>query len=302
MTAPVTVISSKAQPNSGVPSNGLLPAAGNTTIGGNVKQENVDTAPGNGTQGWVKFSVVEGYGSAVPAPTFETISETGQFTVTSGYSKINVVDVPQRIGVTVFAGFDPVTATLPILFDNFGGTTGVDTHIEKAINMLEWMAGRGEAVNGHVAPAAARESKPPAVRVVSNDVNGNPTGIIPHQYRHVKWIITGLAWGYSIRDANGNRQRQKVTVTLMEENGTPDYSPTEAFKATNPTRKWRAYTVPAQGDNTCLKIAKNVLKQSGATAKKEAEAIKNQNNGKNGLSIRSIESVIRAKAKIQIPG
>jgi hypothetical protein len=296
------VIRQFPQPTSGGTSAKPPKTAGNTSIGGNAQNENVDTSPGNGAEGWVQFSVVEGYGSATPAPTFETQSATGQFTVTSGYSKINVVDVPQRIGITVFAGFDPVVATLPILFDNFGHA-GNNTIIEKAINVLEWMAGRGESVSGHVAPASARETKPPAVRVVSNDINGNPTGIIPHQYRHVKWIITGLEWGASIREERtGLRQRQFATVTLMEENGTPDYSPTELFKATNPPRKWRPYTVPPQGNNTCIKIAKNVLKKSGGTAKKEAQAIKDHNSGKNGLSIRSVESEIRANAKIQIPG
>jgi hypothetical protein len=251
--------------------------------------------------GTVHFAVVVGSGPATIE--FTTLAQTGQFTVTSGYSKINVVDVPQRLGITVFAGFDPLVATLGLIFDNFGNTS--TTQVEDDINVLEWMTGQGHSVAGQepkaktsgILPAVDAERKPPGI-----EVDGSPAGIIPSAYREIIWIITGLAWEESIRDSQGNRQRQKVTVTLTQAHGDAYYTPIAPLVSVPLSRKWRPYSVPAKGNNTCLKIAKNVLKKSGESAKKEAKAIKDYNSGKHGLSIRTIKSPIKAKAKIQIPG
>ncbi|MGH2902249.1 MAG: hypothetical protein ACRDK7_01435 [Solirubrobacteraceae bacterium] len=96
-----------------------------------------------------------------PPPQVTAMADTGQFNVTAGYAKINVVEVPRRRGISVFAGYDPITATLPVLLVDPGyGPKAIPEQddVERQCSVLEWMAGRGKAINGAKAPAPANEA------------------------------------------------------------------------------------------------------------------------------------------------
>jgi hypothetical protein len=53
--------------------------------------------------------------------TFAVLAGEGAPTVTGGYPKVQVIDRPQRIGLTVFQGYDPFTIDVPIRFNLTAG-------------------------------------------------------------------------------------------------------------------------------------------------------------------------------------
>lgn len=188
---------------------------------------------------------VPGTGTAL-----EVLADTGQFVVTAGYAKINTVDVPQRKGIAVFAGFDPVTATLPIILDTLGSDlvtehgeqAGEKAHIvvggkgfavEEGCQLLEWMAGQGRGPGGAYRSAAEEGTEPPRVIVETLDGQEHPTKLVPLNYNSAgqinptpEWLITGIQWGDSIRSGSFpfQRRRQKVTLTLTEYKEPPTIS------------------------------------------------------------------------------
>lgn len=191
---------------------------------------------------------------AVPGadvPALEAFADTGQFVVTAGYAKVNTVEVPQRKGIAVFAGFDPVTATLPIILDTFGSdlvtehgeqagekprviTGGDGFAVEEGCQLLEWMAGQGHGPGGAYISAAEKGTEPPPVIIETTDGQEHPTKLVPLNYNSAgqinptpEWLITGIQWGDSIRSGSFpfQRRRQKVTLTLTEYKEPPRSSP-----------------------------------------------------------------------------
>ena len=110
-------------------------------------------------------------------------------TMTDGYGGWTVRNRPRRQGLTVYAGHEPYTMELPLLFDGFRENDPVDAEL----SALERMARP---------PADYQE--PPLVRV---------TGPIPHA--DLQWVINGIRWGTSVRNEGGYRVRQEVTLTLL---------------------------------------------------------------------------------------
>lgn len=267
-----------------------------------------NTAPGHLGRVWIGLTEW----STLPIPGFECLADTGSFTVTGGYAKVNTVEVPLRKGLTVFAGFDPITATLPVLLDRFGEDLGeVDLNVEKACEFLEWCAGRGRPLE-KVAAAAESDGSPPQVELSSNDHTGNPTRLIPFNFqwnannsRPPRWIITGLAWGQNIRDRRGIRQRQKVTITFTESVSNPltgEYSPvTEKNK--RKSGDWTGFTVGNRrnsGGETPYEIAVLILHvPKGEEAKRVANEIKKKHEKR--LHLSNINSVIKNGTVITIP-
>lgn len=152
----------------------------------------------------------------------EAMADTGQFLVSAGYAKVNTVEVPQRRGIAVFAGFDPVTATLPVILDKLG-ESGFE--VEEACQLLEYMAGQGYGPGGAYEGAAQVGLAPLPVIIEAFAQDGvSPSKLLPLNYnaadRHpsIEWYITGLAWGDSIRSSSEpyQRVRQRVTLTLTE--------------------------------------------------------------------------------------
>lgn len=133
-----------------------------------------------------------------------------------GYGKYDVVDVPGRIGISRFLGYDPLTYDVPIQFEEYG-TPGA-TDIETRIIDLERMAGRGDYPGAGVGP-------PAVIRVSVTDNQGNIVPLMPPDYqwslRHQNaplWRITNITWDDkdAFRNESGYRVRQKATVEITE--------------------------------------------------------------------------------------
>jgi hypothetical protein len=141
--------------------------------------------------------------------------------VVGGYAKFGTLDRPERVGVTQFHGYDPFTLEIPIQFeawaDQGGRTQGNEgQEIERQIELLERMAGRGDFRGANVGP-------PPVVRISSTDANGGVVGLIPKQFQWVSgdpgplWRITDISWDEdALRSGSGNRLRQAATVTVQQ--------------------------------------------------------------------------------------
>jgi hypothetical protein len=140
--------------------------------------------------------------------------------ITAGYAKFDVVDRPQREGLTVFTGYDPLQMEVPIQFENVRGSReGLD--IERDIALLERMAGRGNFEGAAVGP-------PPVLRVSTTNSKGEVVPLIPRGYQWSRqnpaaplWRVANIDWDTSVPDGvlrndGGNRIRQKATVTLQK--------------------------------------------------------------------------------------
>lgn len=140
-------------------------------------------------------------------------------TITGGYAKYDAVDRPDRVGLTRFLGYDPLTMDVPIRFENVIDGEGVP--IERDIKLLERMAGRGVFEGAAV-------GRPGRVRVLTLDDRGQPMPLIPSNYQPhpdnpnpPTWVITDIEWDDSVpggvlRNREGNRVRQLAVVTLMQ--------------------------------------------------------------------------------------
>lgn len=195
-----------------------------------------------------------------PKPYFTVMVDPAQaFTVTDGWALWNIVDRPQRVGLPVFAGYDPITATIGVQFEGFPTVMGATSdaargskpsnEVEDAIQLLEFMSGRGQAIgagNNSVDAAATTGGPPPAVWLQSNNEQGQPTNLIPQNYQVSEanpnapsWVVTNLAWDTTpMRDDNGNRIRQMCVITVQEivsDTFIPTYSATQSFKTRNGT-------------------------------------------------------------------
>lgn len=137
---------------------------------------------------------------------------------TGGYAKLSIVDRPERVGLTDFDGYDPITMEVPVRFLASDPTDGGG--VESDIALLERMAGRGDFDGAGVGP-------PPIVRVSTTDNNGDVVPLIPRNYQWTKgntngplWRVAGIDWDTSAqgcrRNPSGNRIVQVATVTLQQ--------------------------------------------------------------------------------------
>jgi hypothetical protein len=135
--------------------------------------------------------------------------------IIAGYAKYDIVDVPGRVGLNRFDGYDPIAMEVPIQFENYGDQIGKT--IEDNIITLERMAGRGKYPGSHEGP-------PSVIRVSVTDNQGNVLPLIPPNYQWSKhnhtaplWRITAIDWDDSpLRNKDGYRVRQSATVTVTQ--------------------------------------------------------------------------------------
>ncbi|UTI62242.1 hypothetical protein NBH00_12775 [Paraconexibacter antarcticus] len=147
--------------------------------------------------------------------TFTVLAGDGGPTPTGGFARWNVIPRPQRKGITVLDGYDPLTLEIPILFDAAKGPAG---DVEADIQKLEWMGGRGVLFERTGIGQPARGDSPLVV-VSTVDAHGVTSALVPAQYQTdgLRWVVTSLAFDTNpIRNAHGDRTRQAVTVTLTE--------------------------------------------------------------------------------------
>lgn len=135
---------------------------------------------------------------------------TGRPAVVGGGAKWNTVDRPLKTGLSVFAGYDPLQLSIPLLFDNFRqGDT-----IEDDVDLLWFMFGRGVgAANTQTkskqAPILTVDGTllPPNVRYSASD-NPSPPN----------WVITDISEdsGSAVFNSANHLVRLPVVVTLSE--------------------------------------------------------------------------------------
>lgn len=133
--------------------------------------------------------------------------------VTDGFAKLGVLDRPQRTGLSVFTGYNPIVIEIPIQFENFADGAGGD--IEDAIAMLEAFAGRGKI------PGAG--SLPPRVLRITTWRAGEKIRLLPEAYAYEEqgksplYQIAKLDWDPSpLRNSDGRRTRQAGVVTVQQ--------------------------------------------------------------------------------------
>lgn len=122
----------------------------------------------------------------------------GPVTVPSGYGTHAVVDRPQRVGITTYAGRAPLSLRIPLRFDRWASQKS----IEKEIDTLETMLG------------IRALTRPPQLVVEGFGV--------PHSYTRdasLRWVLSGdPEWGDDIRfrPVGGHRCFAQVTVTALQ--------------------------------------------------------------------------------------
>lgn len=230
----------------------------------------------------------------------EAMADTGQFVVSAGYAKINTVEVPQRRGRAIFAGFDPVTASLPILLDRLGEPSSFD--VEEACAMLELMAGQGYGPGGGYQGAAQQGRAPkPLILEAVEGPHGHPTKLIPANYNAaernppIEWYITGLGWGDSIRSGQKpyQRIRQKVTLTVTE------YDPETASAR---TIVWKKYQVHGKTGQSPYELVKDRGKWPASEADQRADELRKRwNAGHSRKRIATINTKFHVGQEVEVP-
>jgi hypothetical protein len=154
---------------------------------------------------------------------FEVLAGEGGATATDGYAKWARVPRPQRVAMTVLEGYEPMTMTVPVIFDAVVASRRRED-IELNIQKLEWMGGRGVLFQGVGKPG---QGDSPLVQIETTDSTGRGTPLVPLQFQtaDLRWVVTGIAFDESPdRNHSGHRIRQKVTVTLTEHVSSPGTS------------------------------------------------------------------------------
>lgn len=123
--------------------------------------------------------------------------------VTDGYAGWVVTQRPRLRGLTEWKGNNPLTMTIPILFDalipDAQGVANSGYNLEQDIRKLEKMAGLD-----------ANVTEPPLVKFHSNGVVPNDE----HDAKQLTWVIFDISWGDAVRNAQGNRVRAEAVVTV----------------------------------------------------------------------------------------
>jgi hypothetical protein len=133
---------------------------------------------------------------------------TGRPTLTTGGARWNVISRPQRTGLMVFDGYDPLGISIPVLFDNF--VTG-DT-VQDDVDLLWLMWGRGPGA------ANASSNKASPVIGVTGDLMPPITQASSTNPGPPNWVITQIDEDGSSAVFNSAQHlvRLAVVVTLQE--------------------------------------------------------------------------------------
>jgi nucleoid-associated protein YgaU len=129
--------------------------------------------------------------------------------VSSNYESFEVIERPQRVGFVNWKGHQPLTMTIPLLFE--GRVFSDSKHregrsIEDLIQGLEALAGRGPGQGG----------QPPVLKIT---VKGGYGSLVPHNFNgeNVPWVINSIEWGDNIRRASsGHRVRQQAVIEVIQ--------------------------------------------------------------------------------------
>lgn len=161
--------------------------------------------------------------------------------IVDGYAKFETVPRPERTGLTVFTGYNPVTMEVPIRFEAVISREAKD--LEHDIALLERMAGRGEF-------AGAARGEPAVIRISTTDNSGQIVPLVPRNYQWTQgnphapmWRIIGIEWADEpndpLRGAGGNRYRQSAVVTVQQHTNTTIVSRSASERAKQKKKRKR---------------------------------------------------------------
>lgn len=146
----------------------------------------------------------------------EVLAGEGAPTPSGGYAKWAHILRPQRVGLTVFEGYEPMTLSVPVMFDAVR-ENGERENVEDQIQRLEWMGGRGIK---HHKGFTVGVGKPFLLEVFSTAGNKEAAiPLVPAQFQkaYLKWFIDDITWDeHPLRSSGGARIRQAATVKLIE--------------------------------------------------------------------------------------
>lgn len=179
----------------------------------------------------------------------EVLAGEGAPTVTGGWPSWRDLERPQRLSLTVLQGYPPIKLSIPIRFEaileSLQTRNGRPYDIEREIQKLEWMGGRGRPLGTHPKPGGVFTGQPghdalgdsPLIEVRTNSA-AKTVALVPTQFQSLKYVLDGEAGGIvydanPLRDTGGARLRQLATVYLKQysaSSGGRD-SPAERAKA-----------------------------------------------------------------------
>lgn len=123
-------------------------------------------------------------------------SLVGADTLTGGVGVWDSVARPRQREALEWTGTSGFTYVLPLVFDGLDFWPGRDNSVEAGCRLLQKWAGDPTKKTGE--PTIVRLSGP----LQTPD--------------SIRWVITGLDWGAKVRNREGRRVQQYVTVTFRE--------------------------------------------------------------------------------------
>ena len=151
----------------------------------------------------------------------------GAPTVTGGWPNWLTLERPQRVGMTVLQGYPPIKLAIPVRFEALLASEQ-PYDVEREIQKLEWMGGRGRPQGTHPKPGGTFKGQPghdalgdsPLIEVRTNN-ESKMIALVPVQFQSVLYVLDGEAGGIvfdpnPLRDTGGARVRQLATVYLKQ--------------------------------------------------------------------------------------
>jgi hypothetical protein len=196
--------------------------------------------------------------------------------MTDGYGGWENVKRPRRQSVTLWTGRDPFQMTVDLIFD---GVKGMNP-IELDCKALERMA---------LPPVEGEE--PPVVSIQSPMI----------MWPGLPWVITRLDWQDALRNSEGRRVRQNVTVTLTR------YVKEDRLREQKASKRAAAKSkTQAKNDGNKSSTKKTVVAKEGDTvltiAGREIRDIESWRSIANANNIRDPAAEIGTGRVIRLPG
>jgi hypothetical protein len=227
--------------------------------------------------------------------------------VTGGFPIINVVQRPQRISLTIPAGYDPVTLDIPVQFEAWSaGDNSQAQLIEEDISILEWMYGRGAFGGPGGGPHGV--GPPPTVQIATLNSAGQTIPLLSSNYQFLaidgstvnagklangaapNYEITSISWDPTPlrvpagQTYGGCRLRQLATISVQQIESDP-YITTPGTAAAQSGAQGQTVTVTTRDGDTFLTIARRVVPgHNAAETHAIATSIMNTNSSNSKLA------------------
>lgn len=131
-----------------------------------------------------------------PARTGIALDLVGDDVLAGGVGVWTVLNRPRRVEAIEFSAISGYTYGLPLLLDGMETSPGVDRVVESQI----------QALTNWASVPTQKTNQPAVVRV---------TGPLKAP-QNLRWVIENLEWGACVRNRQGRRVQQYVTVTLRQ--------------------------------------------------------------------------------------